>query len=109
MGALKRFIDKHFGMRTQAFTFDMATVNGIALAASNNPDRLMLTMVNLSDTDMVVSPDKAPTALHGIQLASGGGSVTITAKEDGELTGYEWNVFCTAIKSLFVLVTEGAE
>lgn len=109
MGALKRLVDKYFGMMTQAYSFDSATVNGIALAAPNNPDRLMLTMINLDDTDMYVSPDKAPTALHGIRLAANGGSVTISAKEDGELTGYEWNVFCTAIKSLYVLVTEGVE
>lgn len=108
MGALKRFVDQLFKMPTQARGYDAATVNGIALAAPNNPDRLSLLMINLDDTDMVVAPDKGPTATHGILLQSGGGSVSLNAAVDGELVGYEWNVFCTAIKTLYILETEGA-
>jgi len=108
MGALKRFVDDYFKMPTQVNVFDSATIAGATLAAPNNPDRLMLLMMNLSDIDMVVSPDKRPTAAHGILLQNGGGSVSLSAKTDGELVGYEWNVFCTDVRNLFVLEMEGA-
>lgn len=109
MGALKRFVEKHFEMPTQAIQNDVLTVVGIVQAAPNNPDRLSLTMMNLSGTDMYVSPDTVPSATHGILLQSGGGVVSLNAAIDGELVGYEWSVYCTvANEELYVLETEGA-
>lgn len=96
-------------MPTQANTFDITTVIGIVQLAPNNPDRLMLVVMNLSDTDVYVSPDSIPSAIHGILLQNGGGVMSLSAAIDGELVGYEWNVYCTAAaKAIFVLETEGA-
>lgn len=108
MGALKDFVDKHFSTSTQAYGNDVAIVIGITLLAPNNPDRLMLVAINLSDTDVYVTPDKNPSATHGILLQSGGGTMSMNAAIDGELVGYEWNIYCTAAaKAVYVLVTEG--
>lgn len=108
MGALKKFIDKYFGTSTQANTDDIDTVVGITNAAKNNPDRLSLVIMNLSDTNVYLSPDKVPSATHGVLIASSGGLMSLNAKEDGALVGYEWNVYCTvADKRVFVLETEG--
>lgn len=96
-------------MPTQAIQNDVLTVVGIIQAAPNNPDRLALTMMNLSGTDMYVSPDTVPSATHGVLLQNGGGVISLNAAIDGELVGYEWSVYCAvANEELYVLVTEGS-
>lgn len=108
MGSLREFTNKYFSVPTQANVADVDTVIGIANVAKNNPDRLSLVIMNLSDTNVYISPDKNPSASHGILIQANGGFFSMNAKDDGALVGYEWNVYCTAAtKRLFVLETEG--
>ncbi len=110
MGALARFAERHFGVKTRATTADIITVASPAViqAAPNNPDRLMLVFMNLSGTDMYVSPDRRPSNTHGVLLQNGGGSLSLRAEADGELVGYEWTAWCTAaLEELFVMEVEG--
>lgn len=109
MGALARFAERHFGVKTRATTADILTVASPALiqAAPNNPDRLMLILMNLSGTDMYVSPDTRTSNTHGVLLQNGGGALSLRAEVDGELVGYEWTVWCTvAAEELFVMEVE---
>jgi hypothetical protein len=111
MGALSRFVDKHFGVKTRAVVNPVVGAVGIGVTkiANNNPDRLALVVMNISDTDMYAAPDPTPSATHGLLLQNGGGAMSLQADADGELVGYEWNIYCAgAAKAIFVLST-GAE
>ena len=109
--ALARFVDRHFGVKTRAVPNPVtdSVDTGVTVIAQNNPDRLFLLVVNLSDTDLYLGffADVSPT--KGILLAKSGGSVTLTAAEDGELVGYEITVYSSAdSKAIFVLEVEAA-
>ncbi len=109
MGALSRFVDKHFGVKTRSIVNPVVGAVGIGVTniAQNNPDRLALIVMNISDTDMYAAPDPSPFTDHGILLQNGGGAMSLQADVDGELVGYEWNIYCAAAaKAIFVLATE---
>jgi len=109
MGALTDFIEKWFGVKTRVIPVDHLTVAApaVEMVVNNNPDRLMLTMINLSGTNIIVSPDRNPTATHGVHLALGGGAVTLNASIDGVLVGYEWYSYCVnANEELYVIELE---
>ncbi len=110
MGALSRFTEKYFGVRTRAVPSEVsALAASVTLLARNNPDRLQLVVVNLSDTDLYVGCFRDVTATKGIFLAKSGGSIGLVATEDAEMVGYEWNVYnsAAAAKAVFVLEVEG--
>lgn len=107
--ALARWVAEHFGMKTRAVpnpvTASVST--GVTTIAYNNPDRLTLLVVNLSNTEMYLGffPDVSDT--KGILLAASGGMASFTAEEDGELVGYEFLIYCAADdKAIFVLAME---
>jgi len=109
MGALARFAERHFGVKTRPIVNPVTDSVGIGvtLVARNNPDRLALLVMNISDTDMYAAPDPTPSATHGVLLQLGGGVMSLQADVDGELVGYEWNIYCAgAAKAIFVLSTE---
>lgn len=109
MGALARFVEKHFGVKTRPIVNPIVGAVGIGVTkvANNNPDRLALLVMNISDTDMYAAPDSLPSDTRGVLLALKGGAMSLQADVDGELVGYEWNIYCAgAAKPIFVLSTE---
>lgn len=107
--ALARWVAKYFGMKTRAVpnpvTASVST--GVTRIAQNNPDRLSLLVINLSDATLYLGffPDVSDT--KGILLAAGGGTATFSAQEDGELVGYEFNIYSAADnKAIFVFEVE---
>lgn len=110
MGALSRYSKKRFGVNTRPVPHEVsALATAVTTLAKNNPDRLMLVVVNVDDTDLYIGCWPDVTATKGIFLAKSGGSVSLVADEDGEMVGYEWFTYnsAAAAKNVFVLEMEG--
>lgn len=113
MGALSDYVEKRFGVKTRSVV-NPTVANGIIPAGvtqvlHNNPDRLMVTLINLDAAAMRLAPHGAPAAGVGIWLDANGGFVSLTAEEDGELVGFPWWVWSLAgavVANFFVIETE---
>ncbi len=108
--SLSRFIEKQFGIRTRGITNPVTTtvLTTKVEILKNNPDRLAYTVVNLTAYDVHVTFDREPTTTRGILISASGGSLTLTAIEDGELVGYElWGISTGTQSTIFTIVTEG--
>lgn len=63
----------------------------------NNPNRLALTVINLGTAKVYLRPQAPATALSGIVLAAGGGSVNLVWDEDFDLVGMEWSAIADVV------------
>lgn len=78
------------------------------LILKNNPDRLAYTIINLTGYSVYVAFDPEVSITRGILIAASGGSLTLTAEDDGELVGYElYAISKTAASTIFTIITEG--
>jgi hypothetical protein len=57
---------------------------------AGNPNRLAMTVINLSAGLVSIKPQNDVSATSGIVLAAGGGSVNLVWDEDYDLVGMEW-------------------
>ena len=75
---------------------------------NNNPDRLAWTLVNLDTVDEVfVAFDNEVSTSRGIKASAGGGSISLTVDEDGELVTREVVAIASpASASIFIVETE---
>ena len=105
---LADLIAREYGVRTRARFSAPGFQAGVAIsrAARQAPNRIGLTMVNLSANVIYVSPDGVPSATHGVRLAPSGGNLTLNWREDTHLVGLEWSMLASAAASdLIVLET----
>ena len=87
-------------------TINVATT--ITKILQNNPDRLAYTIVNLGNTALYIAFDNEVSATRGILLVASGGSISLTAENDGELVGYSvFGISATSSNNIFSIVTEG--
>lgn len=110
MGVLSNFVKRHFGVEVRFNPNPI--VSTVQTAATQlwrgNPDRLQLTFINLGANIIYLFVDPSVSASRGIYLAPGGGSVILTAEEDGELVGYPWwALAATAVTNIFSAEVEG--
>ena len=108
--SLGRYIEKEFGVKTRSYEDPLTSTVGTSVTKilNNNPDRLAFTVVNLTAYDVYVAFDRQVSLTRGILISASGGSLTLTAKEDGELVGYEvFAISRTAASTIFTVVTEG--
>ena len=107
MGAISDYLKRLWGVGTRPRVNPLvsASINGVVQVLRNNPDRFMWTFFNLSDTDMYIGFDNVVSATYGMLVAKSGGSIGLTASEDGELVCEELYVYCTAVKSLYTIET----
>jgi len=108
--ALRRYVEARFKTKTRAVPNPLTGVvnTGVTKVAKNNPDRLFLLVINLSDVNMQLGFFPDTSATKGMLLAAAGGTVTLSADEDAELVGYEFNVYSPGdAKAIFVLEIEG--
>lgn len=108
--SLTKYIEGKFGTKTRSqqdpVTNTVATT--VTQILRNNPDRLSYTVINITAFDIHVAFDREVSTTRGILIAPSGGSLTLTAEEDGELVGYELFAISTANPStIFTVVTEG--
>lgn len=57
---------------------------------NNDPERVHLTIVNLSINTLVVAPFRDVTLTNGIVLAPSGGNITLNVREDLILPSLNW-------------------
>lgn len=108
--SLARYIEREFGVRTRSYenpvTSTVATT--VTQILRNNPDRFSYTIINLDVNAVFIAFDKGVSLTRGILITANGGSLTLSAKEDGELVGYDvFAISDTAASEIFTIVTEG--
>lgn len=108
--ALSRFVEDKFGMKTRSVTNPVTptVATSKTLILKNNPDRLAYTVINLTGFALHVAFDREVSSTRGILIPPSGGSLTLTAEEDGELVGYElFGISTSSSSTIFTIVTEG--
>ncbi len=108
--SLNRYIAKKFGTKTKSrqnpLTPTVATT--VTQILRNNPDRLSYTIVNLTAFNLYCGFDREVSSTRGIFIPPSGGSLTLTAEEDGELVGYElFAISAGSPSTIFTISTEG--
>jgi hypothetical protein len=69
-------------------------------------NRLAVTIVNLSAATFYLSPDRVPSATHGIRVGPSGGILVLNWREDLHLVGYEWwGLSTVAASDIFIIET----
>jgi len=99
---------KRFGVRTQAAQKTVTLGTTAAEIVPNNPDRLALTVINLSTNSVYLALDSSVSSSKGILLVPTGGSATFSLEDDFQMVGWAiWGVATGASSALFVIeVTE---
>jgi len=88
---------------TQVTTTDRVIVR-------NNPDRLGLTIMNLSGSNVFIRPSQAASAGTGILLTPQGGFMAVSVKDDGPLAFIEWHGLGSAVDlDIYVLEIIGVK
>ena len=106
--SLASVIDKRFGVRTQAAQKTVSLGTTATEIVPNNPDRLGVTIVNLSTNSVYLALDSSVSSSKGILLAPSGGSASFNVEEDYQMVGWAiWGVASGASSAIFVIeVTE---
>jgi len=105
MGKLAEWIEKQYGVRTRLVENPLVTSVGTSAVqiARNNPDRFAIIIVNLSTNIIYVAFDSEVSSTKGIRLGANGGSYTLLAEEDLELTAHEiWAIATAADSAIYV-------
>lgn len=108
--SLARFIENKFGTKTRSIQNPEVTAvaTTVTRLLKNNPDRLSYTFINLGANSVYLAWDREVSTSRGVLVASGGGSITLSADEDGEIVGYElYGIAATGACNCFLVVTEG--
>lgn len=98
--------DRDQGFATQPFYNRDASDADIAdkIIARNNPGRISLTVVNLGTDKVYLRPQGIASATVGIELDSGGGSLSLNWRDDGTLPTLEWHAMSpTDNQNLFII------
>ena len=74
------------------------------IIARENPNRAALIIVNVSTGTIYLRPRKPATTSAGIVLVPSGGSISISAPEDGPLAAYEWHAIGSAGNLAFLAI-----
>lgn len=106
--SLAKILKDRWGVRTQAAQKTITLGVAAAELVPNNPDRLGLTIINLSTNSVYVALDNSVSDTKGMLLVPSGGSVTFSLEEDFQMVGWAiWGVATGADSSLFIIeVTE---
>lgn len=102
--SLAEYVDKRLGAQALPLT-STGTLNiARGVAIPRNPNRLFCVFVNLSANSMYLNPVGAPSNTNGVLIGALGGSLTLLAEEDFDMTGYEWDGIAAADASSFFLL-----
>jgi hypothetical protein len=70
-----------------------------SVLAQADPERVQLTIVNLSANSLYIRPNKAPSSTEGIFLAANGGGLSMSVADDGTLCAQEWRAIASGAAS----------
>jgi hypothetical protein len=88
--SVAQYVSKRWGTKVRLVPRAIVAVaTTVTRIAKNNPKRLELHVVNTSVGNVFVGWDTGVAAASDIPLLPGGGSITLLADEDGELTTYD--------------------
>jgi hypothetical protein len=87
MGRCSQFIAAQFGFSCETRESDVPLVIAAPVQVlQNNPNRVAWTIFNLGANPAYLSfGGTIPSATHGIEVAAGGGFISVNAREEGEL------------------------
>jgi len=109
MGAVAEFVSEHWGTPTHSkFNPVVASVAATPTKVLlGNPDRLSWSLVNLSANNIYLAWDNLPSSIHGVLVDSSGGSMSVSAEDDGELPTYEVWAIASGASDIYVIETLG--
>jgi hypothetical protein len=99
---------KRWGVRSQAAQKTVSVGVAAVQIVPNNPQRLALTIINLSTNSVYIALDNSVAATKGMVLQPTGGSATFSLDEDFQMVGWEiWGIATGAASAVYVIeVTE---
>lgn len=108
--SLSRYIEAKLGFKTRSVQNPVVTAvpTTVTMILKNNPDRVGYTIVNLGAKDLHVAFDNEVSTSRGILISAAGGSLTLSADEDGEICGYAlYGISTDAQNNIYSIETEG--
>lgn len=91
-GAAVDYLTKKFGGSMSEDEDIVTSTTTAAPLLGNDPDAMMLTMVNLGTNVAYLGLDSRVSATRGLYLAPNGGSISMNVDEDGTLPCRDWHV-----------------
>lgn len=90
--SLEKLLDAKFGVKTRPLINRMITQAGVTptIVVPNDPNRLGLTLINLSASAMYLALASDVSATKGIYLAPNGGNISLVWDEDFIMVAWEW-------------------
>ncbi len=89
-GCVAGFLFRKWGGRLAESSANPIIGTDAAELVGADPERVILTVVNLSANVVYVAPSNQVSATNGIRLNANGGSMTIDAETDGVLLSASW-------------------
>ena len=88
--ALERFLEEVYGGRFVVANTNLAVATTLTQVTGHNYERLGLTLINTGAKNIHVAPTQNVSSTTGIVLGANGGFLSLTARDDLVLVGYEW-------------------
>jgi hypothetical protein len=103
-----QYIQKKWGRAVRTVPLQtVAVLTSATQLVKNNPRRFVVEMFNVGTGNVYVLNDPTVTTANGILLSPLGGSIILSAEEDGELVCYPWYAISGATgNNVGVLETE---
>lgn len=101
--ALEQFLQEQYGGRfvIQPTTVSIGTT--LTKAIGHDYERMGLTFINTGANDIHLTPDQSASTSVGVLLGANGGFLSLTAKDDLILVGWDWfAVATTAATNLLI-------
>lgn len=103
-GAALQYAELEFGGPVSETDNTVSVATTATKIVGNNPDRVMLLLVNLGGTPVNVVPDNDPSSSKGITISQNGGSMVSIVRDDGTLPTREWyGIATSAAANVYVL------
>ncbi len=88
--SLHRFIGAQFGGNYEAQNKSVDILTTKTLVIPHNFNRLGANFANYGSNDVYVWPGELPAGAKGFLVAANGGILTLNARDDLVLVGYDW-------------------
>jgi hypothetical protein len=97
-GTLQELLERIYGIKTYYRINERADSVGTSVSQilSANPNRVSFLVVNLSTTNLFISPKNDVTCYKGLFVAPNGGSVILQWDVDFELVSQAWYAIASA-------------
>jgi hypothetical protein len=101
---LEAYLREQYGGRFRVESSTVSIGTSLTRAITSDFERMGLTMINTGANDIHLTPNRSATTAIGILLGSNGGFLSLTAKDDLILTGWDWWGIATTAASTLLLI-----